>query len=91
MANIAAGPGMESDFVDPFSCNGYRSNGTARIVPKDALVARVRRPGGALLTFLLADRDRATVVMHVTNELPIISSAATESGFATQNKGHSSS
>ena len=39
MANIAARPGMEINFVDPFSCNGYRFKGNARIVPKGALVA----------------------------------------------------
>jgi hypothetical protein len=57
MANIAARPGMGIDIVDPFSCNGNRFKGTARILPKDALVARVRRPGGAQFTFP-ADRPR---------------------------------
>jgi hypothetical protein len=37
MANIAARPGMEINFVVPFSCNGYCFKGTARIVPKGAL------------------------------------------------------
>ena len=31
LANIAARPGMEINFVDPFSSNGYRFKGTARI------------------------------------------------------------
>jgi len=92
MANTAARPGMESNFVDPFSCNGYRFKSTACIVPKGALVARVRRPGGALFTSFLADRYRATVVMHVTNEWPIISPAyavgATESGLRKQYKAY---
>ena len=77
---------MEIKFVDPFGCNGYCFKGTARIVPKGArsslefvgLVARNSPP-------LLADRYRAMVVMHVTNELPTISPAydvgATESGL----------
>jgi len=39
LANIATRPGMEINFVDPFGCNGYRFKGTARIVPKGALVA----------------------------------------------------
>jgi hypothetical protein len=73
MANIAARPGMEINFVDPFSCNAYRFKGTARIVPKGALefVGLVARYSPSLL----ADRHRAMVVLHVTNELPIISPA----------------
>jgi hypothetical protein len=61
-------------FIDPFSCNGHRFKDTARFVPKGALefVGLVARYSPSLL----ADRYRAMVVMHVTNELPIISPAA---------------
>jgi hypothetical protein len=72
MANIAARPGMEINFVDRFSCNGYRFKGTARIGPKAALDF-VDLSGAN--PSLLADRYRPMVVMYVTNELPIITPA----------------
>jgi len=43
LANIAAWPGMEINVVDPFSSNGYRFKGAARIMPKGALVVREPR------------------------------------------------
>jgi hypothetical protein len=48
---------MEINFADPFSCNGYRFKGTARILPKGALefVGQVARYSPSLL----ADRYRA--------------------------------
>jgi hypothetical protein len=72
MANIAARPGMlrRSLQLQWLPLQGHR----ASFVPKGALefVGLVGRYSPSLL----ADRYRAMVVMHVTNELPIISPAA---------------
>ena len=73
MANIAARPDMEINFVDPFARKGYRFKGTARIVARGA-------PEFAALAALydgskLAEHYRAMVVLHVTKAAPIISPA----------------
>ena len=44
LANIAAWPGMEINVVDPFSSNGYRFKGAARIMPKGARRSRASEP-----------------------------------------------
>jgi len=62
VANIVARSGMEINFVDPFGCNGYRFKRTARIVPKGALVARVRRRD-ALPSFVCS-RYEASPAQH---------------------------
>jgi len=73
IANLAANPVMEINFVDPFGRTGYRFKGTAKVVPK-------RAPEfSALLDHFaqsaLVDRIRAIVVMQVTKAARITSPA----------------
>jgi hypothetical protein len=79
---------MEINFVDRFSCNGYRFKGTARIGPKAALDF----VGLVALILPCSDRYRPMVVMYVTNELPIITPAydagARQSGLRKQYKAY---
>jgi len=83
---------MEINFADPFSCNGYRFKGTARIVPRSRSLLEFVGLVARYSPFLLADRYRAMVVMHVTNEMPIIAPAydigATASGLRKQYKAY---
>ena len=86
------GPVWRSTSFDPFSCNGYRFKAPRascrRARSSLEFVGLVARCSPSLL----ADRFRSMVVMHVTNELPIISPAydvgATESGLRKQYKAY---
>ena len=73
IANLAANPVMEINFVDPFSRTGYRFKGMARVVPKRApeFSALFNRFGRSAL----AGRIRAIVVMQVTRAVRITSPA----------------
>jgi predicted pyridoxine 5'-phosphate oxidase superfamily flavin-nucleotide-binding protein len=74
MANIAARPAMEINFVDPFARKGYRFKGTARIVPRGTpefeTILRDHYAGAPV-----PERYRAFVVLHVTKAAPLISPA----------------
>ena len=86
MANLAARPAMEVNFVDPFVRKGYRFKGTARVVQKGT-------PEFATLlacypAALMPEAYRAFVVLQVTRAAPLISPAydagATEAGLRQQ-------
>src|SRR5689334_7030528 len=86
MANLAARPAMEINFVDPFVRKGYRSKGTARVVPKgtpEFATLLARYPAA-----LVPEAYRAFVVLHVTRAAALISPAydagATEAGLRQQ-------
>jgi len=92
MANIAERPGMEINFVRSLQLRWlpFQGHRASRRRARSSLefVGLVARYSPSLL----ADRFRAMVVMHVTNELPIISPAydvgATESGLRKQYKAY---
>ena len=90
MANLAARPTMEINFVDPFVRKGYRFKGTARVVAKgtpEFATLLARYPAG-----LLPERYRAFVVLHVARAAPLISPAydagATEAGLRQQYRAY---
>ena len=90
MANIAANPAMEINFVDPFNRKGYRFKGTARIVKKDTpeFATLVARYPASMLTELY----RAFVVLKVSKAAPLISPAydagATEPALRKQYRAY---
>ena len=74
IANLAGNPGMEINFVDPFSRAGYRFKGTAAVVPRGTpefgpLIAHFAHFGG------LGESIRAVVVLTVTKAAPLTSPA----------------
>jgi len=86
MANLAARPAMEVNFVDPFVRKGYRFKGTARVVAKgtpEFATLLARYPAA-----LVPEAYRAFVVLRVTRAAPLISPAydagATEVGLRQQ-------
>ena len=73
IANLAANPRMEINFVDQFSRKGYRFKGTAEVVPRGA------REFAALIEHFassrLLERIRAIVVLQVARVAPLTSPA----------------